>query len=167
MQKFILFFILSLLFVAFGAFLFNSYVLQKSYFNSKNVGSPEPLINDVRPRPTQSIYVDYSKEIYDKTLGSKRVLVLYFTSNWCNVCIQQDANNKEIFNKLSIDEVVGLKIHILDSETTTETDALAKKFDVVKENTFVILDKNGAIAFKYVGEMSSDMIKNKILDIVK
>jgi len=60
--------------------------------------------------------------------------------------------------------VVGLKIHILDSETTTETDAVAKKFDITKEQSFVILDKNGVVFFKHTGLLEEDLLKQKILD---
>lgn len=165
MRKFIFVFILSILFIVFSAFLYNTYVLQKGYFNIKNKNSPEPLVNDVLPKPALSIYTDYSKDNYDKALEFKSVLVLYFTSNWCSECIAQEEINKEVFSEINNQDVVFLKIHILDSETTTETDALAKKFDVKKENTFVFLDKTGAVVLKYVGELTNEQLKADIMKV--
>ncbi len=155
---------LSLLFIAFGAFLLNTYELQKNYFESKNIDSPEPLVNDVLTRPKTSLYSDYSKDNFDKALASDSVLVLYFTSNWCSECTKQDTTNQEVFDEIGDQGLVFLKVHILDSETTSESDALAKKFDIVKENSYVVLDKKGAVAFKSMGSIEKETLKIKILE---
>lgn len=167
MRKFILFFVLLIIFLAFGMFLINAFLMQKSYFtNLQNENSSEPLVNDVLEKTMLSIYTEYSKDTFDKAGGFRQVLVLYFTSNWCQSCVDQDLVNQEVFEKLPKEGVVGLKIHILDSETTTETDALAQKFDVIKEQSFVILDKNGAVYFKHIGFLEVDQLKQKILEVV-
>lgn len=164
MQRFILFFILSLLLIIFTVFLYNSYILQKNYFNlnTKTKTVENQTENTVNNNPP-SIYESYSKEDYSNAISNGRVLVLFFTSNWCDLCIKQDMLNKDVFNNIKTEGVVGLSIHILDSETTTETDALAKKFDVTKENTFVFLDKRGAVSSKYVGELTEEQLKMNIL----
>lgn len=162
MRKFILIFILSILFISFLAFFYNVYILQKNYFNLKS-GEKSTEKTTLEVQKTPSKYINYSKENYDTAILENRVLVLFFTSNWCVKCGDQDLINKDVFDDLSKEGVVGLKIHILDSETTTETDALTKKFDIVKENSLVILDKKGAVSFKYVGEMTSEILKDKIL----
>lgn len=166
MRKFILFFILSILLISFGAFLINAFNLQSDYFKSKNSSSPEPLINDVLTKPTISLYTEYSREIYDKALSFNSVLVLYFTSNWCSECIVQEEINKGVFYEINSQDAVFLNVHILDSETTIETDALAKKYDVAKEQTIVIVDTIGVTRFKYVGEVTSDLLKQKIKEVV-
>jgi thiol:disulfide interchange protein len=165
MKKFILFFVLAILFVAFGAFLINAYQLQKNYFQSKvdSTETEEPASTSEVAKP--SFYKDYAKEYYDQAIADKSTLVLYFTSNWCKECIDQDSANSEAFNGLTVGGVVGLKIHILDSETTTETDALAKKFGVSKEQTFVIVDKKGAVAFKQTGAVSKELLNQKIMEV--
>jgi len=160
MRKFILIFILSILFISFLAFFYNVYILQKNYFNSKQIDIPNELINDAI---VPSVYINYSKEEYDKALLENRITVLFFTSNWCMKCNDQDTINSEVFDSLNKEGVVGLKIHILDSETTTETDALSRKFDIIKENSLVILDKKGAVSFKYVGEMTAEILKDIIM----
>ncbi len=163
MQKFILFFILSLLFVAFGAFLFNSYVLQNNYFKTKTVAVENQTIPTELPKNPSSTYKNYVKEDYDKAVLENRVVFLFFTSNWCSNCLSQEEINKSLFNEMQIQAIVGLNIHILDSETTSETDALAKKFDITKENTYVILNKKGAVNFKYTGEITKELLIEKIM----
>ncbi|MEK7169046.1 MAG: thioredoxin domain-containing protein [Patescibacteria group bacterium] len=166
MKKFVLFFILSLLLISFGAFLLNAFNLQKDYFNSKNDEKQQDeseMVNDMEQ--IESYYVDYTKEDYEKALAEKRVLVLYFTSNWCEECKAQDLINNEVFNDLTLQGIVGLKIHILDSETTTETDALAKKYDVTKEQSVVIVDTDGVTRFKYVGIITQELLTQKILEV--
>lgn len=166
MKKFILFFVLSLLFISFGAFLLNAFNLQKNYFDSKNKITKDEDVNITNEVvQIDSYYIDYKKEDYEKAMAEKRVLVLYFTSNWCEECKSQDVLNTEVFVDLAQYGVVGLKVHILDSETTTETDALAKKYDVSKEQTFVIIDANGVTRFKYVGTITKELLSQKILEV--
>lgn len=166
MRKVTLAFILSILSFAFIVFLYNAYILQKNYYIGKNVSSSTPAETIVEEVAIPSLYLNYSKEEYDKALNEKRVVLLFFTSNWCSLCTDQDATNEEVLASLTKEGVVGLKAHVLDSETTVETDALAKKFDVTKENSLVILDKNGAVAFKYVGNITNELLKTKILEVV-
>ena len=151
MRKVILFFVLLVIFVSLAVFLLNAFVLQKNYFENKNGNSQAETGPDL-------------KEDYERAINEKRVLVLYFTSNWCQKCIDQENVNKQVFDELVSEGVVGLKIHILDSETTIETDALSQKFDVTKEQSFVILDKNGVVYFKYTGILEKDLLKQKILE---
>ena len=166
MPKFILFFVLFILFISFGAFFFNVYNLQSNYFKNKNKVNPTPQEIVALDIEIPSLYTNYSKLEYDKALLTKRVVVLFFTANWCNLCIDQDIVNKEVLDSLTKEGVVGLKIHILDSQTTTESDLLAKKFDVTKENSYVLLDKNGAVGFKHTGNITNDLLRTKILEVV-
>jgi len=163
MKKFLLAFVLSILFISFVAFFYQIYIKQRDYFNLKEqeASKETEIVTEVVEIPSK--YINYSLEEYDKAILEKRILVLFFTSNWCMKCSDQDIINSEVFDGLNKEGVIGLRIHILDSETTTETDALAKKFDIVKENSFVILDKKGAVNFKYVGEMTSERLKDIIL----
>lgn len=165
MKKFVLAFVLSILFISFAAFLYNTYVLQKNYFNQKNTIPPTTEENQITKVDTPSKYISYTKDEYDKALSENRVIILFFTSNWCTACINQDSINKTVFNDLNKEGVVGLNVHILDSETTTETDALSKKFDVTKENTFIFLDKKGAVNLKYTGELTKEELEADIMKV--
>jgi thiol-disulfide isomerase/thioredoxin len=164
MRKGILFFVLTIIFLSLAVFLIKALLMQKNSDNDGGDGE-ENNQNAIEATETPSYYKNYSKEDYDKALNEKRVLVLYFTSNWCQKCIEQDTINTLSFEELNKEGAIGLKIHILDSETTTETDALSQKFDVTKEQSFVILDKDGAVYFKHTGVLEKDQLKQKILEL--
>ncbi len=162
MRNFILILVLSIILVSFGFFFVNVYSKQKAYFASKENISP---ITASTPTPVPgipSVYKDYTKTDFDNALAEKRVMVLFFTANWCKECLNQGIVNEEAFMELTTEGVVGLSIHILDSETTTETDAISRKFDVTKESSFVILDKNGKVNSKYTGSITKELLIEKI-----
>jgi thioredoxin-related protein len=146
-------------------FLLNAYQLQKNYFNQNANKNIQESVDDAVIVP-KSVYLQYSKTDYDKALSEKRVILLYFTSNWCTECQDQSVINSEVMEQMLFNSIVGLNIHILDSETTIETDALAQKFEVTKENSFVILDKNGGVAYKYTGMLDSNLLKQKIQEVI-
>lgn len=165
MKKTILIIILSILSLSFLALILNAYNLQKEYFRNKtslNVNQDE---NEHEEKIKPSVYQDYNKELLESAVKNNQVILLYFTSNWCNECSLQDSLNKEVFDELVSEGLVGLKIHILDSETTTETDALAKKYDAIKEQSFVLLDKKGAVYFKTVGVLEKEVLKQKLMEL--
>lgn len=158
--------ILTIILLSFGVFFYKVYILQKDFFNNKvNVSQSENIPDSRNVKAVPSIYTDYSKEIYEKAILDNRVTLLFFTSNWCDKCANQDQVILNVFTDLNTNSIVGLKSHILDSETTTETDAFAKKFDVTKENTIVLLNKKGAVSFKYTGELKFADLKSKILEV--
>lgn len=165
MKKTILFVVLFIIFASFSSFIYSAFIKQKEYFEIKEVNQNVEDGNTSEFSVSPSIYQDYGDEILSKSLLENRVILLYFTSNWCDECLKQDAVNKEVFDLLDNEGIIGLKIHTLDSETTQETDALAKKYEVSKEQSFVILDKKGAIAFKHVGILDKDLLKRELLKI--
>lgn len=113
-----------------------------------------------------SVYEDYTAEAYNKALEENRIVFLYFTANWCPTCREQEPVNKLVFEKLDGVGVVGLRVHILDSETTDETERLAKKFDVTYQHTYVILDSKGAVNYKYTGPLLESEVVGKIVGAV-
>lgn len=167
MRKFTLVFVLSVLTLTFASmyffFMVAKNIPQKTSDNQTSTEATEPL-EEVSQGPDlgPSIYEEYTKELYDMALKEHRVLVLYFTANWCPICREQEPVNQEVFNELNKAGVVALKVHILDSETTDETDALAKKFDVVYQHTYVILDTQGAVSYKYTGPLERKEILERI-----
>ncbi len=167
-KRFILILVLLIIFLSLSAFFFNVYTLQSNYFSNRN--NNDSAIEDVKEventnNDSPSVYTSYSEDIYNKAILEKRVIVLFFNANWCDNCIKQSAVNSEVFNELTRNGVVGLESHILDSETTTDLDGLAKKFDVRKESTFIILDKNGAVVYRYTGTLDKELLKTKIMEV--
>ncbi len=161
-----MFLILFILFISFGAFFFNVYILQNNYFNQgKDNNRLYEAIDDAVIVP-KSIYLQYSQEDYDNAIKEKRVVLLYFTSNWCKECQDQATINSLVMEDMLYQSIVGLDVHILDSETTLESNALAQKFDITKEQSFVVLDKNGVVAYKYTGIIDKELLKQKILEVI-
>lgn len=160
MRKFILVFTLIIISIAFIV-LFLNFSNQTKKDNNNKGKDDQVSTEDVSQRP--SFYQDYTKSEYDSASSNKRVLVLYFTSNWCDKCLEQDNILNETFSELANENLTGLKIHILDSETTVETDAVAKKFDVFKEQTIVVLDQNGVLSFKQTGLVNKEPLKAEIM----
>ncbi len=169
MKKFILIFVLAVLLISFAAAFY-------LFAGKLKTGQPSP----VQPLATEfgentvpeantdrgiSVYEDYSAEIYEKALTEDRVVVLYFTANWCEICRTQEEINTKVFSGLTTDGVVALRIHILDSEATIDTENLAKKFSIAKENTSVILNSDtGAIVYKFTGLLEDGALIEKIIE---
>ncbi len=165
MRKFILFFVLSLFFISFVGLLINSWQKLNEYNKSKvNISKQNKVVDVVDDK--QSIYIDYSKEVYEKALNEKTVILMFFTANWCEECNKMDELINESLANLTREGVVGIKIHILDSETTTETTALSKKYSVNKEGSVVILDKNGAISYKQTGNIEKEILTQKLMEVI-
>lgn len=166
MKKFILIFVLSVIFLLFVVFFIQSFLLQKTYFEN-NIHNPDQTIENksIINEETPSTYNTFSIEAYDFAIANNKILFLYFTSNWCQQCLGQDQLIHSLLKELTREGIVGLSIHILDSETTFETDAFAKKFEVLKEGTIVILDKNGVLSYKNSGDVDRNLLKEKIMEI--
>jgi thioredoxin-related protein len=172
MRRFILIFTLIILFLSFfAAFLY----LAKNNKNTIDTNSPEPAASDSpensNPIEQQgkgpSTYEPYLKETYDSALSDSRVVVLYFTANWSEECRLQEGVNSQLIAALTDAGVVGLSVHILDSEATLETKALAQKFSVSKEDTIIVLDAEGAVYFRQTGGITSEVLTGAIDEALK
>lgn len=169
MKKFILVFILAVLLISFAA----AFYLFAGKLKSSQLSSPQPLATEFEGSVTPevntdrgaSVYEDYSPEVYERARTEDRVIVLYFTANWCEICRTQEEINTKVFTGLTKDGVVALRIHILDSESTVDTENLAKKFSIAKENTLVILNSDtGAIVYKFTGLLEDGAMIEKIIE---
>lgn len=107
-------------------------------------------------------YKDYSKEEYEKALAEDRVIMLYFTANWCPICREQEPVNMEALEALG-EDALALRIHILDSQETEETKALAEEYGVSYQHTFVFLDPEGGVSSKYTGPLTKEDLTARIL----
>lgn len=112
---------------------------------------------------TSENYKDYSREEYEKAVAEKKTIVLYFTANWCPICREQEPINMETFDEINDKDVIALRVHILDSQETEETKALAEKYEVTYQHTYVILKPGGEVSSKYTGPLSKEEIKARII----
>lgn len=107
-------------------------------------------------------YKDYSRKEYEKAMAEKKIIALYFTANWCPICREQELINMEALEDLG-EDILALRVHILDSEETDETKALAEKYGVTYQHTYVILKPSGEVSSKYTGPLTKEEIKARIL----
>ena len=81
-------------------------------------------------------YVTYSKENLAKALETGGKAVIFFHADWCPTCIAAEADFKENFDKIPKDVI------ILKTNYDTST-ALKQKYNVVFQDTFVQVDREG------------------------
>lgn len=110
-----------------------------------------------------SNYKDFSQEAYAEAKAAKKRILLYFTANWCPICKEQEPQNKKAFEELEEDsQIVAFRVHVLDNQTTKETEKLADDFEVSYQHTFVFLDSGGEVSEKYTGPLTKEQIIEKI-----
>jgi thiol:disulfide interchange protein len=124
--------------------------------------SRQQAVVEVEVEKRSANYVDFSVDAYKKAKDEGRVIMLYFMANWCSTCRAQEPVNLEAFEELEEDsDIVVFRTHILDSETTEETEALADEFGVRLQHTFVILNPQGEVTFTHTGPLDKDdLIEN-------
>lgn len=109
-------------------------------------------------------YRAYTMEEFEVALSEGKIVALYFTANWCPICREQEPINKETLMELSNDsEIVAFRIHILDSEETAETKALAQKYDVRYQHTWVIIRSGGETDSVVTGPILKEDLKASII----
>jgi thiol-disulfide isomerase/thioredoxin len=108
-----------------------------------------------------SNYLNYQKEMLQESMDSGKVVLLYFTANWCPTCRAQEPINVSLFKNLKEDtDIVAYKVHILDDETTQEEEVLAKEYGVRLQHSFVLLDAGGEVVFTHTGPLTEgDLMK--------
>lgn len=110
-------------------------------------------------------YVDYSGDAYEKARSEGKVVMLYFMANWCPTCKAQEPINFEAFKEFEGDDnIIIFKIHILDSETTDETEKLADEYEVRLQHSFVIVNPEGEVVFTHTGPLVKEDLVENLLD---
>ena len=123
--------------------------------------NPDGVVNE---EVEGSNYKLFNKGEYEMALSNGKVVMLYFTANWCPICREQEPTNKEALSELEEQtEIIAFRVHILDDEETKETQALADYFAVRYQHTTVILNSNGEVSETATGPISKEELKNKLL----
>ncbi|MFC1710331.1 TlpA family protein disulfide reductase [Patescibacteria group bacterium] len=116
----------------------------------------------VEEKGASSNYIDFNAQKLSDALGEGKTIMLYFTANWCPTCRVQEPINVEAFKELEGDsDIVIFMVHILDSETTDETEKLAKEYDVRLQHSYVLINSQGEVVFTHTGPLTkSDLLEN-------
>jgi thiol:disulfide interchange protein len=149
-----------LLLISGGYFLLRGDGTKESGEGAVNNGGRVTTSDELQSQPEN--YLDFSTDEYEKVKSEGKVVMLYFTANWCPTCRAQEPINLEAFEELKDDsDIVIFKIHILDSETTEENEKLADEFGVRLQHTYVVLSPQGEVTFTHTGPLvKEDIIKN-------
>ena len=98
-----------------------------------------------------SRYIPYSKDLFEKNLGKKRVY--FFHAKWCPTCKAADAEFSQNGNKIP-DDVVLYKTDY-DNEKELKT-----KYGITYQHTFVLVDENGNEIRKWNGGDIAELEEN-------
>ncbi len=102
-------------------------------------------------------YVEYSKAVLDSAAAGRRVL--FFYANWCPICRPADASFKESLDEIPQDLTL-IRVNYNDTDTDEEEKALAQKYGVTYQHTFVQIDGTGAEIVKWNGGAIDELLAN-------
>lgn len=110
-------------------------------------------------------YFVYDKSEFEKAKAANRPILLFFYANWCPTCARQEPINVATFNSLSNSNVIAFRVNFNDSDTSVEEEALAEQFGVTYQHTFFTLNSKGEQVEKFLGDTSSEKLKNYLAEI--
>ncbi len=143
------------------------YVYQAN--QSKNIsvdsGQSVDLSKSISPIPTNDSekevnvggrYVSYTKSVFDQARNTRRIL--FFYASWCPTCRPADADFSANQANLPSDMTL-IRVNYNDPETDSEEKALAKKYAVTYQHTFVQIDEAGEKVTVWNGGKTSDVLE--------
>lgn len=97
---------------------------------------------------SQSKYIEYTDGVLEKNLETNRVL--FFFANWCPTCRPVDKEITENTDRIPEGFVI-IRVNYNDDATDSKEDALAAKYGVTYQHTFVEIDKSGEVIQSWNG----------------
>jgi thiol-disulfide isomerase/thioredoxin len=104
-----------------------------------------------------SRYLPYTQASYNSAQG-KRV-VLYFYATWCPSCKVANAEFLASPEKIPEDVIV-LRVNYSDPDTDADEKALATKYGITYQHTFVQIDAEGNVVTKWNGGSVKELLAN-------
>lgn len=102
-------------------------------------------------------YVEYSSGVLDKHRNVRRLL--FFYADWCSTCRPADADIAQNADKIPADLAV-IRVNYKDSQTDDEEKALADKYQVTYQHTFVQIGGDDKVVTKWNGGKFTELIEN-------
>lgn len=100
-------------------------------------------------------YVEHSPGVVESASNTRRVL--FFYANWCPTCQPSDADFRN--NEADIpSDVTVIRVNYNDDDTDDAEEALANKYNVSYQHTFVQIDSNGNEVTTWNGGDLSDLL---------
>lgn len=142
MSKNIIIGLFTLALVAIGGYLY----LYSPKKTEEIVAQPEVMMEKVES--TNSRYLPYSNSAYTSALGQRRVL--YFYATWCPSCKVANEEFTKSPDQIPPDTIV-LRVNYNDQGTDKDEKALAAKYGITYQHTFVQVDGEGRELIKWNG----------------
>lgn len=147
-----------------GYFFYNSPSKNsKTALNTQQVSNTQqesqslPQAEHVNDDQEQVKYVTFSDGVIEENAGKRRVL--YFYASWCPTCRPADQSFHD--NEAQIPEDVTLiRVNYNDPETDEQEKALAKKYGITYQHTFVQVDENGQQISIWNGGQIEELLSN-------
>lgn len=113
--------------------------------------------DQMNPSMTKGEYVEYSRSALDNAASGKRVL--FFYASWCPTCRPADADFKANQSQIP-DGVTLIRVNYNDPQTDADEKALAQKYAVTYQHTFVQINPQGKQISKWNGGKLAELISN-------
>lgn len=126
--------------------------------NNTQVMSPSPTPDAMvknESTPSSKQYLPYIKEALENTKGTRRVL--FFYASWCPTCIPADGDFVKNISLLPSDVTV-IRVNYNDPDTDTEEKALATKYGITYQHTYVQIDASGNVVTKWNGGATKELL---------
>lgn len=110
---------------------------------------------DVMMMQDHGQYLPFAQNVLEQTAGKKRVL--FFYANWCPICRPADADFTSNVSKFPADLVL-IRVNYNDDQTDADEKALAQKYGITYQHTFVLIDENGKEIKKWNGGQTDKLL---------
>lgn len=115
----------------------------------------EPKAEDDKMMEQSSRYVPFTPTVLADSASSRRVL--YFYASWCPTCIPANADFEKNVSMLPEDLTV-IRVNYNDPDTDKDEKALATKYGITYQHTFVQIDSDGNEVTKWNGGATKELL---------
>lgn len=116
----------------------------------------EPLQNETDAMNNEnamqaSSYSPFSQAAFETAQMEGKPIFLNFYANWCPTCRAAEPGVVTAFEELSSDvSTVGFRVNYNDSETDADETALAERFGITYQHSYVLLNPDGSVSEKII-----------------
>ncbi len=115
----------------------------------------EETTGDDKMMGQSSRYLPFTPAVLADTSSTRRVL--YFYANWCSTCRPANADFEKNASQLPSDLTV-IRVNYNDPDTDADERALATKYGITYQHTFVQIDSQGNEITKWNGGASQELL---------
>ncbi len=102
-----------------------------------------------------SRYLPFTPAVLAQASSTRRVL--YFYASWCSTCIPANADFEKNVSQIPSDVTV-IRVNYNDPETDAQEKALAIKYAVTYQHTFVQIDSEGKVLTIWNGGATKELL---------